>query len=298
MKTAVLIGLGTITKRYKAGLDASCIYDIVAVSDTNENAISRDHYSEHPFYINYKEMLSAHSPEIAIISTPPGSHYEIAKYCLGHGVSVMLEKPAVLSLAEFDELQALAKENAVHLSTMFHWQGGIELTKLTHSYDLSDIRRIETKIYDPYCEDGKSIIEDRVPLLGAWIDSGVNALSMISRLIPLQKAKILNCESRRCKKTGLPVYAKVQLSVGSAEVYIEIDWTRHRDHKESVIMAADKAIRINHSAQSVDDGSGEICYARTERLDEHYLWIFENFSENAAESRLIHKLLLEVNERL
>lgn len=298
MKKAVLIGLGTITAHYRAGIDASSVCELVGTADINELASSRELYGTYPFYTDYKEMLSAREPELAIISTPPETHGEIAGYCLRHGVGVLIEKPAVLSISEFDALAETARARGLVFSTMFHWQGGIELKELYERRELSDVNRIEVKILDPYCEDGETIREDRVSLLGAWIDSGVNALSMISARLPLKKAEILHSECRRCKKTGLPIYVRADLSVDGCEVCIEIDWTKHEDRKESVIFTRDKTIRINHSAQSIDDGKGEISYARTKRLDEHYIAVFDSIRNNAAESRTIHELLLEVNAKL
>ena len=298
MHTTALIGLGTITRHYVAGLEASAQFTLGATADINENAPSRVHYASLPFYTDYKQLLRTHSPELAIISTPPETHYEIALYCLEHGVGVLVEKPAVLKLDELDSLQKAADERGLIFSTMFHWQGGIEVTELSGQYDLSDIRRLDVRILDPYCDDGEHIREDKVALRGAWIDSGVNALSMISCWLPLERATIKRCDCIRDKYNQLPIHAKAELMIDECRVCIEIDWTKHRDHKQSTIETKDRMIRIDHSAQSIDDGSVKTSCARTERLDEHYIAVFDSIKDNGAESRTIHKLLMEVDQRL
>ncbi|MBR2489765.1 MAG: Gfo/Idh/MocA family oxidoreductase [Clostridia bacterium] len=92
MKKFCLIGLGTITKRYLKGIFESGIC-LLAVSDIDENAVSREYYSKYPFYSDYKEMISREHPDGVIISTPPKTHFEIASYCLENNVNVIIEKP-------------------------------------------------------------------------------------------------------------------------------------------------------------------------------------------------------------
>lgn len=60
-------------------------------------------------YTNYKEMLP--HLDIASVVVPTELHHEIASECLRHGVHVLLEKPITRTVAEADELIALAKQH-------------------------------------------------------------------------------------------------------------------------------------------------------------------------------------------
>ena len=292
MKTVGLIGLGTITKRYPTGLNSSRHLKLRAVSDVDPCAVSRTYYKEYPFYSDYMEMLASEPIEIAIISTPPETHYEIASRYLGHGVGVMIEKPAVLCMKQFDLLSDLAEKNDLPFITMFHWQGGIETIAFKNEYDLSGIKEIMSKVCDPYSDDGESINENRRSLMGAWADSGVNILSMIAAWLPFETAEIASCESVRCKKTQLPIYVSVKLRIDKIPVNIEIDWSAHKDKKESYVTIGKENIHIDHSSQSIRNETTATNYTRMERLDEHYYSIFtEPVESNVKQSRLIHKLL-------
>ena len=86
-------------------------------------------------------------------------------------------------------------------------------------------------VWDPYCDDGETINSDRRLLMGAWIDSGVNALSLIRLWLPFEKVEVLHTEAQRCKVTHLPIYAKVNLRIDGIETEIVIDWRQGKDQK-------------------------------------------------------------------
>ncbi len=299
MKKFCLIGLGTITKRYLKGISESGIC-LLAVSDIDENAVSREYYSKYPFYSDYKEMISREHPDGVIISTPPKTHFEIASYCLDNNVNVIIEKPVTLCIKEFDIICKKAEEKGLYFKTLFHWQGGIETRAFAEEYDINLISKIKVNVCDPYSNDGETINPDRRCLCGTWIDSGVNILSMIKMWFPFEKTEIISTKTQKCKESGLPIYASVNLMIDGVEAEITVDWTKHRDQKESFVTVGDKTVYINHSAQSITDGKNTTEYGRMERLDEHYYSQFCSINniENTEQSRQIHKLLLEVNEVL
>lgn len=54
-------------------------------------------------------MISAVRPDVVHITTPPQSHFEIARLCVEHGCHVYVEKPFTLNTAEAEELLSLAE---------------------------------------------------------------------------------------------------------------------------------------------------------------------------------------------
>lgn len=300
MKTAGLIGLGTIATHYIKGLEKCSYLQLCAVSDVDEQARARSAYDKNPFFNDYKEMLKAAKPDVAIICTPPESHFDIALYCLEHQTDVLIEKPVTLSMKEFDLLCDAAERNGRLFKTMFHWQHGIELQSFKKDYSVEDIREISVFVEDPYSNNGCTINEDYRSLMGAWIDSGVNALSMVRTWLPFEDVKILHTEAVRCHETDLPLYAHVKLQIDGVMVTITIDWRNKRNHKESLITFSTKTVRICHSDQSIVDGKLSTSYYRMPRLDEHYYNMFTNLDDtfNISQSRSIHEVLLEVNKAL
>lgn len=300
MKTAGLIGLGTIATHYIKGLEKCSYLQLCAVSDVDEQARARSMYKKYPFFNDYKEMLEKAKPDIVIICTPPKDHFDIARYCLEHQTDVLMEKPVTLSIEEFDKLCDVAEKNGRLFKTMFHWQNGIELRSFKNDYPTKDIREISVFVDDPYSSDSCTIDKEYHSLMGAWIDSGVNALSMIHMWLPFNDYKILHTETIRCPQSNLPLYAYAKLQIDGVIVNITIDWRNKKNHKESLITFSDKTVRICHSEQSITCGEITTSYYRMPRLDEHYYNMFTNLNDTSdiSQSRSIHEVLLEVNKAL
>lgn len=299
VKRICLIGLGLITQKYIKGLEAAADLELCGVSDLNENAVSRPFYDAYPFYEDYKQMLREVKPDYVIISTPPESHYKIASCCLRSGVNVLVEKPVALCMEDFDALTQLAQDNCLVFRTLFHWHGGVETLAFGEKYDLSRIREIRVNISDPYCDDPEIINPDRRPLMGAWIDSGVNALSMIRLWLPFEQVELIGTEVQRCRQTQLPVYGKAELLIDGVKTQIVIDWRRGVDHKESFVKLDDRWVHIDHSGQFIDD-EGITNYGCMPRMEQHYKQLFENlaYESNVEFSRSVHQVLFKVGEDL
>lgn len=299
-KKVCLIGLGVITQRYWGGFSECALFRLSAVADINPDAVSRSLYKDYPYYEDYQEMLRREQPDYVIISTPPQTHFEIARYCLEQGVHVVIEKPVTVCLEELDQLIALAKAKDLVFKTLFHWHGGVETKAFTRDYDYRKISRIQVSVRDPYCTQEGVILPDRRPLMGAWIDSGVNILSMIRLWTPMDSCQILKTECRRCPETGLPVYAHAELLLDGIPTDLTVDWTQGIDQKESCLFVDGQTVYINHSAQKLSTPTKTVSYAQRPRMDEHYLQLFRQMDEipNTVFSRRVHEILFKVNKAL
>ncbi|MBK9313580.1 MAG: Gfo/Idh/MocA family oxidoreductase [Acidobacteria bacterium] len=107
MKTAV-IGVGHLGRehaRIYAGLDDA---NLIAVCDTHEtNGRTVAERFGVPFVSDYRELLG--EVEAVSVATPTVNHHEVTCACLEAGISVLVEKPISRTLAEADEMIALAK---------------------------------------------------------------------------------------------------------------------------------------------------------------------------------------------
>ena len=300
MKRAGLIGLGTITAKYIKGLKHPTFFSLCAVSDLNPNAVSRELFRDYPFFEDYRTMIREAQLDLVIISSPPESHFDLAMYCLEHGVDVVIEKPVVLCMEQFDLLCKTARDKGLLLRTLFHWLGGVELRRFAQEYDIAQIKEINIRVLDPYSEDEETIVSDRRPLMGSWIDSGVNALSMVKQWLPFAQVSILRCESRKCKQTGMPLVADVSLLIDGVKVNFLIDWTQHQNVKETFVTLNDRTVHIHHSSQSIIDGENRICCQKMERMEQHYNTLFSEmeYISNDAYSAAVHRVLLEVAQAL
>lgn len=300
MKRVGIIGLGTITKNYLKGLLESEFLSLTAVCDRLENSVSKDFFKEYPFYFDYKHMIQEENLDYVIISTPPASHYEISMYAMMHGVNVILEKPAVLDLVQYQQLVETAHENNVIFEVMYHWQNGSEVLAFNGQYDVKRISKIHVTVLDPYSDDGLTINEDKVKLCGAWVDSGVNILSMIKMWLPFDSYKLVDCKVQRCQKTDLPICVEVHLELDGVLLAICVDWTKHRNDKSSYVIYDGRKVEIRHSQQAIVDEDTVKLYDDMERLQHHYYNYFKNYREiiDKDASYKIHWLLLELDHML
>lgn len=64
--------------------------------------------------------LLEHGVDFVCVATPDDRHFAAAKAAIVAGKHVLIEKPAVLSLVELDELEKLARENDVLAKVVYH----------------------------------------------------------------------------------------------------------------------------------------------------------------------------------
>jgi predicted dehydrogenase len=69
---------------------------------------------------NSIEQLLKHKVDFVCVATPDDRHFAAAKAALEAGKHVLIEKPSVLSLAELDELDALARKKNVLAKVVYH----------------------------------------------------------------------------------------------------------------------------------------------------------------------------------
>ena len=73
-------------------------------------------------YDDLELMLDGEAPDFVDVASPPGLHHDAARAALAAGAHVLVEKPLALTLAEFDELAALAAEKRRVLMCVHNWK--------------------------------------------------------------------------------------------------------------------------------------------------------------------------------
>ncbi|MGX6962231.1 Gfo/Idh/MocA family oxidoreductase [Vagococcus xieshaowenii] len=114
MLTIAYIGNGKSTNRYHLpfatkveGINVKKIY---ARSQPKWDVLEGTEYVNDLSSIWQDEAL-----DLVVITTPPSSHYELAKEALNHHKNVLLEKPFCETTEQAKELFSLAKEKGLHL---------------------------------------------------------------------------------------------------------------------------------------------------------------------------------------
>jgi predicted dehydrogenase len=109
LKVAI-VGCGKIADAHASQIQRIAGCEIVGVCD-REPLMARQLHDRFPIrwhFSDLAELLELARPDVVHITTPPGSHFDIARTCLEHGSHVYIEKPVTLRAAEAEALVALA----------------------------------------------------------------------------------------------------------------------------------------------------------------------------------------------
>ena len=312
-----IIGLGHVSDYQLEALNyinnlslrAACDIDRSKASKLNDNVM---------FDTEFKTILSDSSIDAILISTPNKEHYALAKEALHAGKDILLEKPATTTLKEYDQLVEIADYNKRFIHIAYHAAFAKDLLWFSNAFkekyksELGPISGFSCGFYDPLIIDGE-LQDEALSVGGSWIDSGINALSVIGKLID---PNLLEVED--CKLTSLAQYpiSEIQGTV-TFRFPIEVDdiagvgtidtnWTLNLNCKFSKLYFGEtkSEILLDHSKQSVykltPDKKKERIFdgADKHRLVNHYIGVFEDFFEsiknrnsNIDYSRRLHEIL-------
>src|SRR5262245_21729997 len=105
-----IVGCGKIADSHAAQIRRIKGCEIVGVCDREElmarQLAERFHVRGH--FADLSELVNETHPDVVHITTPPQSHFSLAKRCLEQGCHVYVEKPITLYRKEAEELIALA----------------------------------------------------------------------------------------------------------------------------------------------------------------------------------------------
>lgn len=109
----VLIGCGMIAREHLAAIAELENVEVAAICDLSpaRAEATAERFGIAKWYPGYEQLLADVKPDLVHITTPPSSHFSIAKFCLSAGLNVLCEKPITVDYREFAVLKRLAMEN-------------------------------------------------------------------------------------------------------------------------------------------------------------------------------------------
>ena len=116
--TIGIIGIGrqgSIHYNVLCNLEQENKVKIVGVCDVNTYLYSK---IKHPFYTDYKKMLSETRPKLVLICVPNYLHYRITMYSLDLKINVIKEKPLAINLDDATKIIDKATRNKLIVATM------------------------------------------------------------------------------------------------------------------------------------------------------------------------------------
>lgn len=141
-------------------------------------------------YPNATALLRDAQPDLVHICTPPSTHVPLAIECLRAGSHVLCEKPLCGSLADFDALQAAARQSGRTLSNVFQWRFGSAARKLKAMIEAGDLGELRVAVChtlwyrgdDYYAVKWRGVWERA--LGGTLMGHGIHLIDLMLWLLP------------------------------------------------------------------------------------------------------------------
>jgi len=124
MLKVAIVGCGKIADAHAAAIRRIEGCEIVGVCD-REPLMARQLYERFPvkrYFTNVPELLDETRPDVVHITTPPQSHFDIARLCLERHCHLYVEKPFTLDSEEARQLLCLAAKIGSKLTVGHNYQ--------------------------------------------------------------------------------------------------------------------------------------------------------------------------------
>lgn len=118
MLKVAIVGCGKIADDHAAQIQYIEGCEIVGVCDS-EPLMAKQLYGRFPikgWFSDLGELLAKARPDVVHVTTPPQSHFEIARTCLERGANVYVEKPFALNAEDAQAIVTLAQERGLKVT--------------------------------------------------------------------------------------------------------------------------------------------------------------------------------------
>lgn len=176
--TGAIIGCGAIGREHLTAVSELENVWMAAVCDLSSARAeaTAERFSVEKWYSNYHELLGDVRPDLVHITTPPASHFSIAKDCLTTGLNVLCEKPITVNYEEFSILKGLAKENHCLLmeDQNYRFHSSIKrILDLFNAGKLGEIVDVQIFLSLNILAPGSPYVDQNAPYFGRVLRGGV-----------------------------------------------------------------------------------------------------------------------------
>jgi len=224
-----IIGYGSIAKVHERILDELTEETgsrLVAIADPE-----REH-TDHRIrsFRTHEDLLASQEVHVdaVIVATPHSTHVEIARDALFAQKDVFLEKPPTLRMEDLNDLERIATAQGNVLFTGLHTRYRPEVEAAKKALEHEEIRTIHIR----YAEDALRwhgpqawVLDPVIAGGGALIDSGINAVSVITYILPNLEYRVLSCQKYYQENIRVETSVKVGFEFGDKGAgTIQMDW--------------------------------------------------------------------------
>ncbi len=269
--SVAVIGLGKIaTEQHVPSIKSSSSFSLVATVDPARTESRFNHVRE-----------LAESSDVIVdavsVCTPPQERFEIARLAIQQGWHVLLEKPPCSTIGEVEHLHRLAVHNKVTLMTAWHSKYGVGVVAARQwlaSCTMSSVR-VSWK------EDWRKWHPSQEWLWKAGgfgvFDSGVNALSVLSAIIPGGDELVLrDADLYYHSGKETPVSARLSMCDSRGAPLLVLLDAVHTGKEEWIIEVETDTGKLRLSAEKMLEINGE--RIETEHVSE-YSQVYAEFAK-------------------
>jgi predicted dehydrogenase len=118
MLKIAIIGCGKISDQHADHIKYISDARLVGVCDRDELMASQmaERYKAEFYFTDFDDLITKAKPDVVHITTPPASHYSLARKCLQKGIHVYIEKPFTIDYSEAVELIKFAEHSRAKLT--------------------------------------------------------------------------------------------------------------------------------------------------------------------------------------
>jgi len=244
-----IVGLGKIARdQHIPALLADSRYELIAVASKHGGAAF-----DVPTFRSLGDMISR-SPEMQAVSfcTPPQGRHLLARQALEAGLHVMLEKPPGTTISEVDDLVAVAQTKGLTLFASWHSRCAPAVERARLWLADRSIQRVvvrwkeDVRVWHP----GQQWIWQPGGL--GVFDPGINALSVITRILP-RTVFVTEASLSYPANRDTPIAAKLTLSDSSGMmVDAEFDFRQTGEQTWDVIVDTDAGqLKLRHGGSTM-----------------------------------------------
>ncbi len=239
------IRLGVIGYGYWGPNLARAFYDLpcselVAIADQKEEQLKRA-VRRHPgvaLVTDYRDFFEMNLDAV-VISTPPKTHFPIAKDCLLNGLHTLVEKPLTLTSADAEELIELARsgQRTLMVGHTFEYNSAVQAMKgYVDRKELGDLYYIDTaRLNLGLYQRDTNVLWDLAP----------HDISILLYLLQQQPVSV-SAQGVPCVVSG--VYDVAYLSLifpNNLTAYVHVSWLDPRKVRRVTVVGSKKMVVFN-----------------------------------------------------
>jgi predicted dehydrogenase len=227
-----------------------------------------------PVYRTVEELVTKHELDDVIVATPTPTHVGICESLLATGgtARILVEKPLGTELAQIDRVVEAAAEDNRALEVLYHFRTAAEVEWAVGHLDRWGARHGPVISWTCSFADPYRTLDSRrrAVYVSSWIDSGINALSLIDRFVTLDRMISINQPLNTFETyQGTATFSSME-RVGVGRILTT--WQAGQSSKRSDVLFEDGALVVmDHSAGvgwlATSDGSDASFYGPNAVID-------------------------------